>query len=296
MISPVTSRAATTLRSTRKARPCAAGALACSPGRFDNPDAFEGPSSEPASLHKYAFAAADPVQNIDPSGLFSVAELGSVSGIQNIILSGVNLVGKIVKAYNTARRFVELLDSARTIIRFARAIGQAPSVEGAAVALAAELRQAYGVDNANDITRAFGEMAESVGPHWNQIAHRITESSRRIAEDVALAIALQMPRYIAAEAARTLQFILFAPTGPGDGGRRGDNVITFTDRFAVGVAPTGGRLFGFGVRTSRARNAGYDQWFRIDYYDRTSRPPLHVHYHVFGDERAHPENRTIWRL
>lgn len=80
------------------------------------------------------------------------------------------------------------------------------------------------------------------------------------------------------------------PSGPGD--YVDNEVITVTDRFAVGVSVTGGRLFGFGVRKSvnGQMQEGYDQWFRIDWYDGRLPQPISVRYHVFRS-KAH---NVIW--
>ncbi len=91
-------------------------------------------------------------------------------------------------------------------------------------------------------------------------------------------------------------FSAYLPTGPAPG-RRGDKSINLSSRLTVAVSPTGGRLFGFGVRTSEQRklNLPGDQFFRIDYFDRNETPPLNVHYHVFGEKDHHPgPDRVIW--
>lgn len=41
-------------------------------GRFTSQDRFGGNSYDPASLHKYVYANANPVNSIDPSGSFTV--------------------------------------------------------------------------------------------------------------------------------------------------------------------------------------------------------------------------------
>jgi len=52
-------------------------------GRFWNQDSYEGRVSDPASLHKYIYAHADPVNGHDPSGLMFLTELQVVQAIQN---------------------------------------------------------------------------------------------------------------------------------------------------------------------------------------------------------------------
>jgi RHS repeat-associated protein len=46
-------------------------------GRFWNQDTYEGSNADPASLHKYLYAHANPVTSIDPTGHFSLAELAT---------------------------------------------------------------------------------------------------------------------------------------------------------------------------------------------------------------------------
>lgn len=45
-------------------------------GRFNQLDPFDGNSDDPQSLHKYAYAHCDPVNGIDPSGLYMATLLG----------------------------------------------------------------------------------------------------------------------------------------------------------------------------------------------------------------------------
>jgi RHS repeat-associated protein len=56
-------------------------------GRFITTDSFFGNVFEPISLHKYLYAHANPVDNLDPSGLFSISAAFSaaISGIINAL-------------------------------------------------------------------------------------------------------------------------------------------------------------------------------------------------------------------
>ncbi len=263
-------------------------------GRFNKIDPFVGNIQDPPSLHKYNYGEADPVNGIDPSGLFSIASTLSVGGIQNTIASGIGYLNSAFRVYNTVQRFATLYDYSKTILRFARAM-QAPTPAGAAEALARELRDQFGSLNKNTIIQAFTDMAEQVGSNWKEISHQIGNRATDIARDTFAAVSGNLSSYLAAEAAGDLQFILYLPSGPG---RFRNRIITVTDRFAVGVSPGGGRLFGFGVRTEKQRKSGgnqADQWFRIDWYDRNAKPPLNVHYHVFKEPDKHPgPHRVIW--
>jgi len=51
-------------------------------GRFVSADPFEGSDYVPVSLNKYLYANADPVNKVDPSGMFSLAEIDMVQDIQ----------------------------------------------------------------------------------------------------------------------------------------------------------------------------------------------------------------------
>ncbi|MGD2180822.1 RHS repeat domain-containing protein [Lusitaniella coriacea] len=56
-----------------------------STGRFTRRDTYEGRLSDPVSLHKYLYANADPVNGIDPSGLFTMAEVSAARSIRNTL-------------------------------------------------------------------------------------------------------------------------------------------------------------------------------------------------------------------
>jgi len=65
-------------------------------GRFMGRDAADGDLETPASLHKYAYASGNPVNQIDPSGSDAVADYGSVT--LNISLSRAVITGLQVTA------------------------------------------------------------------------------------------------------------------------------------------------------------------------------------------------------
>ena len=50
-------------------------------GQFTSFDDFEAPISDPISMHKYNYGNGDPVNNIDPSGKFSVTQMVVTGGI-----------------------------------------------------------------------------------------------------------------------------------------------------------------------------------------------------------------------
>jgi RHS repeat-associated protein len=65
-------------------------------GRFTGMDAVDGATSDPTSLHKYAYANSSPVNRTDPTGLFSAAESMSVAMVMSTLASFQELFGLAV--------------------------------------------------------------------------------------------------------------------------------------------------------------------------------------------------------
>lgn len=61
-------------------------------GRFLSADTFAGLQSDPRTLHKYGYANADPVNNVDPSGRFSIGESATTTKMHGTLAktAGVN--------------------------------------------------------------------------------------------------------------------------------------------------------------------------------------------------------------
>ena len=79
-------------------------------GRFTSMDSYLGSVDDPISLHKYLYANANPVNYIDPSGYFSLAELMEVVKTQGV-LSGIEYLN-----VNTYLLYIKLESSAGGII------------------------------------------------------------------------------------------------------------------------------------------------------------------------------------
>jgi RHS repeat-associated protein len=63
-----------------------------STGRFQTMDEFEGVRHDPLTLHKYLYANANPADNIDPSGHFSIAGMAMTMAIGGIINAMVGMI------------------------------------------------------------------------------------------------------------------------------------------------------------------------------------------------------------
>jgi len=63
-------------------------------GRFASLDPFAGFSSDPMSLHKYLYAHADGVNNVDPTGYYTLGEM------MTTVNSAVNIANSAITTYN----------------------------------------------------------------------------------------------------------------------------------------------------------------------------------------------------
>ncbi|MDH5658207.1 MAG: RHS repeat-associated core domain-containing protein, partial [Nitrosopumilus sp.] len=57
-------------------------------GRFAGMDPFEGTTDAPLSLHKYGYAAQQPVTRVDPTGLFGAFSIGAMAVVVALIPGG----------------------------------------------------------------------------------------------------------------------------------------------------------------------------------------------------------------
>jgi RHS repeat-associated protein len=57
-----------------------------SSGRFGRIDTYEGSQNEPLTLHKYSYSQSNPINGIDPTGFFTMLELGAADSIRNMLM------------------------------------------------------------------------------------------------------------------------------------------------------------------------------------------------------------------
>jgi RHS repeat-associated protein len=84
-------------------------------GRFWSMDSYEGSSSDPASLHKYLYANANPVSGSDPSGHMTLSEIGVSSFISGFIDNAM-AVYRIWGVYNKIQTILGAIDYVRGIV------------------------------------------------------------------------------------------------------------------------------------------------------------------------------------
>jgi RHS repeat-associated protein len=87
-------------------------------GRFTQQDAFAGLFVDPRTLHKYAYANADPVNGVDPSGNMTLIDVSSNWGATlNSLGRVVSTFDKILSKLNMALSVVQTMSSVTTAAR-----------------------------------------------------------------------------------------------------------------------------------------------------------------------------------
>jgi len=230
-----------------------------STGRFSRLDPFTGNAQVPLSLHKYMYAHASPISNLDPTGRFSATEAVSVvSNIGNLIS---NFVQPAVRAWQLIDRvssWVQLLqllrsfDTISTVLRreASKILRTVPPGKQFANLLLSDVAATF-EQFATDLVT---EIAPTIG-----YAH-----TRRIGEAIA---SLHLAR------SRRHQLVLYLPTIEGNYKR--DTHLTPLGVAIAGFSVTaswgggGGRLWGFGFADSqrelRKRTNSY-MLFRVDWH------------------------------
>ncbi len=101
-------------------------------GRFLTPDSWQGDMTDPATLNRYVYADANPVNRTDPGGHFSLGEVSTANTIRNILTdiqlnTGMSLVDAHDSAQNdpTGEKYVQ--EQTNTLI-FSAMTGIAPRI------------------------------------------------------------------------------------------------------------------------------------------------------------------------
>lgn len=86
-------------------------------GRFFTQDSFEGNQYDPRSLHKYLYAANNPINLLDPSGLaFSLADIGFALTIAGIIVNSAQAIYHIHNALQAKDRVTQIAETTAAVI------------------------------------------------------------------------------------------------------------------------------------------------------------------------------------
>jgi RHS repeat-associated protein len=264
-----------------------------SSGRFLTSDTYEGSRFDPLSLHKYLYAHANPVSNIDPTGNFTMADLGSSMSIINMLNTATRVVTGVVRVYQFVQRLVDFINFSSMAVDLISTLAQ-PTIPLFRAALAMVMRRYFGNISPATIMAAFHGALSQIAARWSEMSTAFARRVPVIAAELVAASTSHLAGLIAEEEAGTLTKLIYGPSGPG--GRTPDNWLRIRQGLEFGIAVGGGRLFGFGARR---RSGMLQQMFRLDYWDvrlppaRPSPTPLHLHYHIFGDNQ-HLPGHTVW--
>ncbi len=84
-------------------------------GRFITMDSYEGSIDDPVSLHKYLYCNSDPVNNYDPSGYNTLAEMEATTGIQGVLNQMITPnVKALMNLFDGLSAIWDIADTART--------------------------------------------------------------------------------------------------------------------------------------------------------------------------------------
>jgi RHS repeat-associated protein len=262
-------------------------------GRFISSDPASPRYGDPQTLHRYTYVHNSPVDNIDPNGLFQIADMLSQQGIESILL-------RVVNIYRTVKRAEDRIRTVIDIVKFTRILARVLSyiTTGSITAMLRELEREIGLSidslGANGLLTGFRTMFAAIGDKWEDMMAALEDSKEEISMKTADAIKFRIPTYILWGKQRKLRLYLLSPTGPGrrkglEGGA--ETWIPVGRRLGIGVARSGGRLFGLAVRKQGTTEIDYP--VHIDYWDLRDgwrRGKFLLHYHVFNDREHH----EIW--
>ena len=84
-------------------------------GTFISMDSYEGSIDDPVSLHKYLYCNSDPVNNYDPSGYNTLAEMEATTGIQGVLNQMIMPnVKALMNLFDGLSAIWDIADTART--------------------------------------------------------------------------------------------------------------------------------------------------------------------------------------
>ena len=136
-------------------------------GRFNRLDPFAGNSSDPQSFHKYAYVHGDPIQGIDPTGMFfSLVGFLGTAGLVGVGLQATHLG---LTLYNELR--------AQSLRISATGIG-GRSIDGKLEKLGADLELQWGKANASTRRRLFEAAHTSAG--WEIVEFKQSQLESRM--------------------------------------------------------------------------------------------------------------------
>jgi RHS repeat-associated protein len=244
-----------------------------STGRFITRDPDDGILFDPVSLHKYLYAGADPVNNVDPTGQFTIAQIAITSAIVGV------LAGIATYVYTGS------IQKAIAVGIFAAAVTALLMIFFSAAAVQTAIRQAFSV-----VGRALSRYANIARVRSG--LQLLKERMRRAAREIARGFVpyFQMPTWISGSSPR-----MFWPTLEFKGGDRSKPVAPAGAKLGVEWGNNNGKFLGrlLGLVLVPRKGKGLTRTFvaigRLDYWGFHISPPafcLHLHFGDVGDGPA----------
>ena len=84
-------------------------------GRFFTMDTYEGNGYDPVSLHKYLYCNAEPINNIDPSGYYTLAELAMTQDLQSMLAPALQNITRFMKVVEKVTNVVDIINSINAV-------------------------------------------------------------------------------------------------------------------------------------------------------------------------------------
>ncbi|MHB8861524.1 MAG: putative Ig domain-containing protein [Pirellulaceae bacterium] len=141
-----------------------------STGRFVSRDTFPGSDQLPLSLNKYLYALADPVNNTDPSGEFSLSELSVTQAIQLVIKVN-ETAGKAQRVWDVVGRTLQAIGGVMTVHTAAKAFNDPSQVARYFGGVRAGANKVFvGLKSAGQLAKIGLRMVTSVGKTHYYIA------------------------------------------------------------------------------------------------------------------------------
>lgn len=234
-------------------------------GRFWNQDTYEGSAGDPASLHKYLYAHANPVMGLDPSGHSTLSDLNMTQGAMGNLFKMANVTLRIMRTVDKATTALDAVSLVRDLSLFF----MNPAGSGLGHALNT-LKSAFGIDHTfarfftvDGIREAFETLATNTGKIILETAERglVADMSKILARPNS-SVVLYMPTPV------PNLHIGIPPLKTGIKFRGRDVTLYFGKSAGPSSinAVTGGRVFGLGV-TDPTRPMPF-QIFRMDWHEK----------------------------
>jgi RHS repeat-associated protein len=259
-------------------------------GRFNRMDPFTGNRGEPASLHKYAYGSLDPVNLIDPTGMYSLTDI--MGSVTISITNFANLGLRVVQAFNYAQRVINMVDFLMMLRDLSFSLPR----------LSQEIGDTIKSLSGQGAPNKFKNMSlDTVEQLFLRILRDSAEISMLIARKHGKRFAEALGTRKRGKSRRD-RFVIFLPTLHGaykkdNKRKRVPGLLISGLPVALAFGGRGGRVTGFGLAKKTDPQSLNYQLFRLDWHDSQIKhdPPWTSYFELDNGEEYHwhvPETRS----